>query len=118
MIRYGEIAAAKVLELAAALKAVPTEKGSLLDETILLWAPGWAAPGQLASPYHVVLLGGKLLGVKVGRELQIPQITTFQPWMNANERVTTGIPHNGLLRRVGKIFGVERPLHSFGIRQA
>jgi len=108
MIRYGEIAAGKVAELASALKSVRTEAGTLLDETIVLWVPGWGAPGQLASPYHAVLLGGKRLGIKAGRELRIPQTTTFQPWMNPSERMTTGFPHNRLLRSVAKVFGVER----------
>jgi Protein of unknown function (DUF1552) len=106
MIRYGELYGKQISALAEELKSKTTADGTLLDHTLIVWLPRWAGPGFRRFPWNMVLIGGRSLGVKTGRHLQVAQDATFAPYGNSATTVTTGGAHNWALNSIATLFGV------------
>jgi Protein of unknown function (DUF1552) len=106
MIRYGELFAKQLSDLASALDATVVGGGTLLDHTLIVWIPGWAEPGHGRYPWNMVLIGGRSLGLKTGRYIQVAQDTVFAPYNNPATMLTTGGAHNRALNSIAKMFRV------------
>ncbi|MDZ4695347.1 MAG: DUF1552 domain-containing protein [Deltaproteobacteria bacterium] len=106
MIRYSELFGKQLSDLANELNSKPAGDGTLLDHTLIVWLPGWAEPGHGRFPWNMVLIGGRSLGLKTGRDIRVVQNTTFSPYNKPSEMLTTGGAHNKALNSITAMFGV------------
>lgn len=105
--RYGQVYAEKVAALAEALRRIPAGDGTLLDYTVILWAPGEARIPHEFVPWNAVLVGGRKLGLRTGRYLHVAQDREVRPYGPSGPLVRAGGPHNWLLSSLARLYEVR-----------
>lgn len=103
MTAYHKIHAGDFKNILEALAAIPTEDGSLLDNTVVVWANELCTGEHSMNQWPVVLAGGKN-HFKTGRYVRWAQSNIIKAtWSDENQ----GPPHNRLLVSLARSMGVD-----------
>lgn len=100
-----------VAELAAKLKAIPEGDGTLLDNTVILWADEISHGGHGHDQWPAVVVGGRKV-LRTGRYVRLPR-NIPSPWTKNWGPQFVGTPNNQLL--VGLCQAMGMPIEDFGI---
>lgn len=103
MTAYHKIHAGDLKQILDALAAIPAESGTLLDNTIVVWANELCTGEHSMNQWPVVLAGGKQF-FKTGRYVRWAQNNIIKAtWSDENQ----GPPHNRLLVSLARSMGLD-----------
>lgn len=103
MTAYHKIHAGDFKQILDALAAIPAEDGTLLDNTVVVWANELCTGEHSMNQWPVVLAGGKKF-FKTGRYVRWAQSNVIKAtWSDENQ----GPPHNKLLVSLAHSMGVD-----------
>ena len=104
MVEYGKLHAGELRRLLAALDQVPSEGGTLLDDTLVVWGNELGSPEHAMDRVPIVLAGGTSFLGAPGRYIRWrPTHVATGPWGDEWQ----GPPHNRLLVSIARAMGVE-----------
>ncbi len=104
MAKYNAYLAEQVARIANALEAVPEKQATLLDHSLIAWMSQEGQPGHRSIPWHLVLVGGKGMGLNTGRYLQLAQTHLVN---EGGSEQMAGPPHNQALVSLARLFGLD-----------
>lgn len=105
MTNFGRYHASDVAKILDVLEDIPSAGGTLLDDTLVVWASELATPEHGLSQWPVVLAGGSGHFSQPGRYIRWRQ-THVVPGLVGEE--LQGPPHNRLLVSIARAMGVDR----------
>lgn len=104
MTAYHKIHAQDFYNILAALDAVPGEGGTLLDDTLVVWANELCTGEHSMNQWPIVLAGGTAFFTKPGRYIRWAQNNIIKAtWSDEPQ----GPPHNRLLVSIARAMGVD-----------
>lgn len=104
MVNHGKVHAGDLRRVIGALDAIPSEGGTLLDDTLVVWTSELGSPEHAIARWPVVLAGGSSFFGGTGRYLRWREADVV-PGAWGDE--TVGPPHNHLLVSVARAMGVD-----------
>lgn len=104
MTAYHKIHAEDFKNILAALDAVPSDSGTLLDDTLVVWANELCTGEHSMRQWPIVLAGGSQFFTKPGRYIRWAQSNIIKgTWSD----VPMGPPHNRLLVSIARAMGAD-----------
>lgn len=108
MTNYSKIYYGWLADLAATLRDVTEDNGTLLDNTMIVMVSEIANGAHDFEPWPIVIIGGKN-HINAGRYYHMEQdtltTTVTAPWVNENTKI--GYPHNHVLVALQNAMGVS-----------